>query len=103
MAALCTVYELTPANGTWTETVLYSFRGIPDGAVPFSGPIVDTKGNVYGTTVFGGKYHPGVMYEYSCPSEAPERLRDFEPRGRRRCHPCRNDSLFKANDIPCHT
>ncbi len=58
-----TVFELANANGTWTETVLYSFRGIPDGAVPFSGPIVDANGNVYGTTVFGGKYHPGVLYE----------------------------------------
>jgi uncharacterized repeat protein (TIGR03803 family) len=58
-----TVFELTPSNGTWTETILYSFKGIPDGAVPFSGPIVDAEGNVYGTTVFGGKYHPGVVYE----------------------------------------
>jgi len=58
-----TVFKLTPSNGTWTETVLYSFRGIPDGAVPFSGPIVDANGNVFGTTVFGGKYHPGVVFE----------------------------------------
>jgi len=58
-----TVFELTLSNGTWTETVLHSFSGIPDGAVPFSGPLVDAKGNVFGTTVFGGKYHPGVLYE----------------------------------------
>src|ERR1700685_3699214 len=26
-----TVFELSPSNGTWTETVLYNFRGQGDG------------------------------------------------------------------------
>jgi uncharacterized repeat protein (TIGR03803 family) len=50
-----TVFKLTPhSNGTWTETVLYSFLGGNDGKNPYGGVTIDTKGNLYGTTVAGG-------------------------------------------------
>jgi uncharacterized repeat protein (TIGR03803 family) len=52
-----TVFKLTPSNGGWTETVLYSFTGGSggsDGAQPWSGVIFDRAGNLYGTTVIGG-------------------------------------------------
>jgi uncharacterized repeat protein (TIGR03803 family) len=50
-----TVFELTPeANGTWTETVLYSFTGQADGSQPVSNLTFDDNGNLYGTTVAGG-------------------------------------------------
>jgi uncharacterized repeat protein (TIGR03803 family) len=50
-----TVFELTPGvNGTWTETVLYSFTGQADGSQPASNLIFDGDGNLYGTTVAGG-------------------------------------------------
>jgi len=48
------VYKLTPGGG-WTESVLYSFGGSPDGAAPLSGPIFDQAGNLYGTTSTGGR------------------------------------------------
>ena len=50
------VFELTPkANGTWTESVIYSFGGYPiDGANPSAGLIFDAAGNLYGTTARGG-------------------------------------------------
>ena len=48
------VYELSPANGGWTETVLYSFGGPPDGSFPYSPLIFDSAGNLYGTTSEGG-------------------------------------------------
>ena len=34
----------------WKEKVLYSFQGIPDGAVPAGGVVFDRIGNLYGAT-----------------------------------------------------
>jgi len=52
---LGTVFKLTPkADGSWTESVLYSFTGGNDGAEPFAGLIFDHAGNLYGTTTYGG-------------------------------------------------
>lgn len=47
-----TVFELTPEEGGWTETVLHSFDW-PDGANPQGGVIFDGSGNLYGTTAWG--------------------------------------------------
>lgn len=50
-----TVFQLTPgANGTWEETVLYEFKGSPDGTAPETSLVLDHDGNLYGTTVSGG-------------------------------------------------
>ena len=49
------VFELMPnSDGTWTESVLYSFADSHDGAFPLSGLILDGAGNLYGTTIEGG-------------------------------------------------
>lgn len=40
---------------TGIETVLYTFTGLADGANPQAGVILDSSGNLYGTTAFGGK------------------------------------------------
>ena len=51
-----TVFELTPAGGGWTETVLYSFCPAMycfDGAQPSAG-LLFNAGNLYGTTQNGG-------------------------------------------------
>jgi hypothetical protein len=49
------VFKLTPAaGGGWTETVLYTFTGGSDGAIPAGGVILDYAGNLYGTTFVGG-------------------------------------------------
>jgi uncharacterized repeat protein (TIGR03803 family) len=48
------VFELSPSNGSWTETVLYTFTGGSDGAKPFTGVVFDQQGNLYGTTASGG-------------------------------------------------
>ncbi len=59
------VFELSPgADGSWTEKVLYSFRGGTDGATPWDGLIFDTAGNLYGTTVEGG--YLGCSPPYGC-------------------------------------
>jgi uncharacterized repeat protein (TIGR03803 family) len=49
-----TAYKLTHANGAWTETVLYSFKGGTDGSSPISPLVSDKAGNLYGTTSDGG-------------------------------------------------
>lgn len=49
-----TVYKLTRTNGTWTERVLYNFKGGADGSSPISGLVFDASGNMYGTTSAGG-------------------------------------------------
>ncbi|MGH6812047.1 MAG: choice-of-anchor tandem repeat GloVer-containing protein [Methylocella sp.] len=52
-----TVFKLkppVPPATTWTEKVLYSFKGGSDGAQPFAGLIFDSHGALYGTTGFGG-------------------------------------------------
>jgi uncharacterized repeat protein (TIGR03803 family) len=51
---LGTVYKLTHSNGTWAESVLYSFKGGTDGASPISSLVADAAGNLYGTTSDGG-------------------------------------------------
>jgi hypothetical protein len=51
------VFELSPPKtkgGKWTEKVLHAFAGGTDGANPNGGPLLDGKGNVYGTTYMGG-------------------------------------------------
>jgi uncharacterized repeat protein (TIGR03803 family) len=45
---LGTVFKLSPAGRL---TVLHSFKGLRDGAVPFAGLIRDSTGTLYGTTV----------------------------------------------------
>jgi len=47
---------------TRTETVLYSFTGEADGAIPESGVIRDSAGNLYGTTELGGTGQ-GVVFK----------------------------------------
>ena len=51
-----TVFMLQPkADGSWTESVLYSFTGGTDGGNPETDLIFDQAGNLYGTTKWGGK------------------------------------------------
>ena len=49
-----TVFKLTPASGSWTESVLYTFTGGSDGREPNARLLFDATGNLYGTTVLGG-------------------------------------------------
>jgi uncharacterized repeat protein (TIGR03803 family) len=75
------VFELSPGlNGTWQESVIYSFCAIMsngtcvDGWFPVAGLIVDQSGNLYGTTKNGGsEFCPfdsegcGTLFELSPP------------------------------------
>jgi uncharacterized repeat protein (TIGR03803 family) len=57
------VFKLTLTNGAWAESLLYSFTGGSDGAAPEAGVVFDVAGNLYGTTVEGGSYNFGTVYE----------------------------------------
>jgi uncharacterized repeat protein (TIGR03803 family) len=49
----------------WNETVLLYFMG-SDGSEPgYGNPFLDQSGNVYDTTIDGGQYGAGVVYELS--------------------------------------
>jgi uncharacterized repeat protein (TIGR03803 family) len=54
------VYELSAAG---QESVLYSFTGGSDGKEPFGGVILDSSGDVFGTTSAGGSKLGGVVFK----------------------------------------
>jgi uncharacterized repeat protein (TIGR03803 family) len=60
------LYKLDTAGSL---AVLYSFAGGPGGYLPFASPVLDSAGNLYGTTTFGGDLGCdaptgcGVVYE----------------------------------------
>ena len=55
IALLVLALALSPVSArAQTFTVLYSFTGGLDGANPYAPPIVDSAGNLYGTTSAGG-------------------------------------------------
>jgi uncharacterized repeat protein (TIGR03803 family) len=61
-----TVFELSPAGGTtWTQTTIYNFQDLADGAYPFGGLVFDAAGNLYGTNTGGGTYNAGVAFKLS--------------------------------------
>ncbi|HZW92989.1 MAG TPA: choice-of-anchor tandem repeat GloVer-containing protein [Candidatus Eremiobacteraceae bacterium] len=68
------VFKLSPdvSTGGWAETVIHVFQGTRDGAFPDAGVILDSAGNLYGTTQQGGLLtggcdanRCGVVFEFS--------------------------------------
>ena len=58
-----TVFELTPnAGGSWTETLLYSWGDTTSDNEPRAGLILDSTGNLYGTTP-GDSSGYGAVFE----------------------------------------
>jgi uncharacterized repeat protein (TIGR03803 family) len=75
-----TVFKVSPSG---TETVLHSFcaqSGCRDGSHPQAGLILDTKGNLYGTTYGGGAKRKGTVFEIS-PTGTETVLHSFAANG----------------------
>jgi uncharacterized repeat protein (TIGR03803 family) len=66
-----TAYKLTPSSNGWLISVLHYFQmeiaGYwgTDGSSPRGGLVLDNAGNVYGTTLQGGRHGDGTIYQLS--------------------------------------
>lgn len=62
------VFRLTPNGSGWTYTSLHDFTGGADGGNAFGGLVMDSHGNIFGTTYLGGLQSCGfcgVVFEIS--------------------------------------
>jgi uncharacterized repeat protein (TIGR03803 family) len=58
-----TVFKLTSVSGKWNFKTLDAFKGIPQAGFPYGGVIADSKGNLYGTTYYGGANGAGSVFK----------------------------------------
>ena len=58
-----TEFEVGPCDGGCPEKVVHSFGQGTDGQEPVGGVVFDSAGNFYGTTLLGGTYGNGTVYE----------------------------------------
>ena len=71
-----TVFSLTPPaspGGLWTEAVVHSFTGAPDGQYPSAPVVIGSNGVLYGTTELGGSptcaaYECGTVFSLTPPA-----------------------------------
>ena len=66
LAAMMVAFWPQAAHAQYTDTTIYSFcslSGCADGANPEGALVADSQGNLYGTTLVGGAYDYGTIYE----------------------------------------
>jgi uncharacterized repeat protein (TIGR03803 family) len=57
-----TVFAIAPGGA---ESVIYNFTGGADGGFPEASVLLDSSGNIYGTTTRGGAFNAGTVFEVS--------------------------------------
>jgi len=62
-----TIFKLTGTNGRWMKKTLHTFSG-GDGNYPWGGIVFDAAGNIFGTTLYGGQYGFGTVFELAAPA-----------------------------------
>ncbi len=61
-ANLGTVFKLSRNGNGYEESILYAFLGESDGAHPLAALLMDSAGNLYGTTTYGGTTDSGTVF-----------------------------------------
>jgi len=65
-AGICgVIYQLMPSAGGWTDNTIFTFHDFGDtgvGATPVGGLILDSSGNLYGSTLYGGASNGGTVF-----------------------------------------
>jgi uncharacterized repeat protein (TIGR03803 family) len=68
-ATISVVFKLSPnGSGGWVSTAIHTFQGGTDGEESLGGVILDSSGNLYGTTAVGGQKFgggSGIVFELS--------------------------------------
>jgi uncharacterized repeat protein (TIGR03803 family) len=66
-----TIFQLMAPTGpgrAWTLNVLHSFIGHTDGKLSMGNLIFDQAGNLYGPTLFGGRFGGGTIFQLAAPA-----------------------------------
>jgi len=89
-----TVFEI---NAAGKETVLYRFTSGLDGASPLAGVVLDSSGNIYGTTWLGGIYGFGTVFQLD--SSGNEKVLHTFASGSDGANPIGTPTLDQAGNI----
>jgi len=58
------LYKLVPGpKDKWKYSVLHTFGGVGDGCLPSGNLAIDSNGDLYGGTIFGGTSGNGIVFE----------------------------------------
>jgi uncharacterized repeat protein (TIGR03803 family) len=57
------IFKLSPGSSGWTESVVHAFRGGYDGKYSYGDVVLDSAGNLYGTSFQGGGKGYGVVFQ----------------------------------------
>lgn len=58
-----TAFEMQPVGGGWSFTVIANLSGGSEGIGARAKPLIDARGNLYGTTAGGGAFNCGNVFE----------------------------------------